>query len=151
MTEGGYAQGNLIISTGTAEDSTVHIVAPVITEAYKRIGITIEIKNSPWPRALKYANRGITDGKLFRAAVIQKENPNLLMVKIPVANIDFVVFTKDIRFNVTGWESLSPYRINFVRGIKKIENNTRSMHVGTVTEIDQALKKLQSGTLRPCC
>ncbi|MCP4105522.1 MAG: transporter substrate-binding domain-containing protein [Desulfobacteraceae bacterium] len=78
-------------------------------------------------------------------AAIQKNFPNLLMVNVPVGYLCFTVFTKDLQFQVTGWESLRPYRIGFIRGVRKIEENTQGMRVEPVTKLEQAFKKLQIG------
>ena len=145
--ERGYAQDQLVISSGIAadNDNIFLLTAPIIREAYTRLGITIEIKQYPWQRSLNAANDGIVDGELYRVAEIQEEYPNLLMVKVPIVYVDFVVFTKDLHFQVKGWDSLRPYHLGFLRGVKKIEYHTQGMQVHMSNTQEATFKNLQIG------
>lgn len=139
------AQEKMIISTFSPPDQMIITVEKVVQEAYKRLGIEIEMHYLPGARAIDHANEGETDGELYRMAGINKTYPNLLMVPIPVFQVDIVVFTKNTHFSVTGWDSVSPYKIGFVRGIKFIEEQTNGMNVEPVTRDEQALRMLDAG------
>ncbi len=145
LLKNGYTQDHLIISTGVAGDATILLAEPVIREAYARLGITVEIRNYPWRRALAVANDGVTDGELFRVKTIQKEFPNLVIVNEPVAYIEILVFTKNTQIKVDGWESLRPYRLGFVMGLKEIEEQTQGMQVYMADTNETIFKLLQRG------
>lgn len=100
----------------------------VVTEAYRRIGIEVIVKEYPGVRSLKYSNQGKTDGELFRINGMGEAYPNLLMVPVPVNRQDGMVFTKQTEFAVTGWDSLKPYKVGVRRGIKFSDKGTKGMN-----------------------
>ncbi|MDM8550323.1 transporter substrate-binding domain-containing protein [Desulfobacterales bacterium HSG2] len=100
----------------------------VVTEAYRRIGIEVVVRQYPGLRSLKYSNEGETDGELFRIAGINNKFPNLLMVSVPVNRLEGMVFTKQTKFPVSGWDSLKPYKIGIQRGIKFSHKGTEGMN-----------------------
>ena len=127
--------------------SMVPIAEEVMIEAYKRMGMTIEVRPLPPERALQDANNGEVDGDLYRKRDIDKAYPNLIVVPVPIVSIDEMVFTKaDKKFSVDGWESLLPYTVGHRLGIKVIEGNlvegTKSEAVRT---LEQLFKKLEDG------
>ena len=91
------------------------------------------------------ANQGGIDGELFRGNINRDEFPNLLCIPVPILNIEIVVFTKDVEFEVTGWDSLQPYTIGFQVGMKRIETGTKGMQVESVTTTEQLFMKLAAG------
>jgi len=118
----------------------------VMTEAYKRIGLTMHIRRLPPLRSLITANGGEVGGELIRKDGISLTYPNLIKVPITIMIIDFAVFTKDKRFNVNGWKSLIPYSVGYRRGIPLIQNNfAKGTKTEAVTTLEQAFKKLDQG------
>ena len=101
----------------------------ILREAYRRIGINLVIKKYPAERALKLANQGKVDGEVQRINGIAAKYPNLIQVHPKINFIEGVVFSKSVTFDVKGWESLRPYRIGIIRGIKFAERNTAGMKV----------------------
>ena len=71
--------------------------------------------------------------------------PNLVMINIPIAYEEIVVYTKKTEFIVEGWQSLSPYTIGLVRGFKLADIKTEGMRVQRVTDFRQAFRKLDFG------
>ena len=131
----------------TVEGSIRPIAEEVMIEAYKRMGMTIEVRTLPPERAIQEANNGEVDGDLYRKRDIDKAYPNLIVVPVPIVSIDEMVFTKaDKKFSVDGWESLLPYTVGHRLGIKVIEGNlvegTKSEAVRT---LEQLFKKLEDG------
>ncbi len=55
------------------------------------------------------------------------------------------MFTKDVTFAVTGWDSLKPYTIGIRRGVVFAEKGTQGMLVDSVTDYRQLLLKLDAG------
>ena len=130
---------HVVISTLIDPDPVTIIAIRVMTAAYQRLGITMEIKHLPGERALQTANKGLVDGELFRKKDgITQLYPNLIRVPVAITVAEFVVFTKDKRFPVEGWQSLAPYKVGYVRGIKAIDanliNGTRSEMVTDHTQ-----------------
>ncbi len=117
----------------TPTDTVDTVISEVIVrEAYRRIGIKVEIKKYPAERALRLADRGVADGEVQRIDGIAKTYTNLIKVTPPINFIEATVFSKSVRFRVDSWESLRPYRIGIIRGIKFAERHTAGMNSFTV-------------------
>lgn len=69
-------------------------------------------------------------------------------MKVPfsLSTIDVVVFTKDKKFPIIGWESLRPYLVGYRSGIKAVEQNlSEEIRAEPVTTYEQAFLKLDAG------
>lgn len=137
------AQESLVLSQ--PDDVIVKIAAKVVQEAYQRIGIQIQTKTFPAERALFKSNNGDVDGEVCRIQGIESTYPNLMMVPVVVNMFEGVVFTKDITFPVTGWDSLKPYKIGIRIGTKFAEQGTKGMSVESVSDNEQLFLKLDAG------
>lgn len=140
-----WGQVLMRVSTLLDPDPAATIAERVLREAYRRIGRELEVKPMPGERSLLSANSGDTDGELYRRAGIERAYPNLLMVPVPLQLYEIVVFTKLRQLELRGWESLRPYKLGFVKGIKVIEENTVGMQIETVATLQQAFSKLVLG------
>ncbi|MDE1460849.1 substrate-binding periplasmic protein [Spartinivicinus poritis] len=113
----------------------------VLQEAYRRLNLSITIELMPaGERALWIANQGIVDGDLIRIANIQARYPNLLMVPTPVYYIEQMVFSKQQDFPVQGWNSLRPYNIGILIGMKIVEDGTKGMTTIGATSYEQLMQ-----------
>ncbi len=126
--------GKLAISAQMIVVTPVNTVDTVISEviireAYRRMGIDVIIKKYPAERALQLANQGTVDGEVQRIDGIASKYPNLIQIYPPINYIKGVVFSKSVDFEVEGWESLRPYKIGIIRGIKFAERHTADMNV----------------------
>jgi polar amino acid transport system substrate-binding protein len=139
------AQTVLRIATLLEPDPATEIAARVMREAYARLGMALEVQRMPGERALVSANVGDSDGELYRRAGIDATYPQLVRVPVALMHYEIVAFSLDSRIPVLGWESLRPYRLGYVRGIKVIEENTRGMQVEPVTTVRQAFAMLERG------
>lgn len=135
-----HANDQLVFST--ADSALTAVNKRVVTEAYKRIGFKIQIERLPAARALKISNKGEVDGELFRIADIVNDYPNLRMIPIPIYILEARVFSKDVEFSVNGWESLRPYNIGIVRGVKHAELGTKGMNRHISVNYDHLFKML---------
>ncbi|MDT9000008.1 transporter substrate-binding domain-containing protein [Paucibacter sp. APW11] len=133
------------ISTLLDPDPATTIATRVLREAYRRLGHDIEVLAMPGERSLLSANAGETDGELYRRAGIERHYVNLMMVPVALQNYEIVAFSKNRQIVVNGWESLRPYKVGFVKGIKIIEENTAGMQTETVATLQQAFTKLELG------
>ena len=121
------------------------VAIAVLTEAYKRLNVRMEVKELPSVRALAESSGGATDGELQRKEGLTAQYPNLIQLTVPINWIDLSVFTKTADFTPHGWESLRPYKIGFHRGILVIEEATRGMNVDTADSNASLLLKLAAG------
>ncbi len=138
-----YAQENLVLSS---MDSPLAMVGrKILQEAYQRIGIRVDMEVLPAERALYTANNGLFDGVVLRIKEIKKLYPNLRMVPVVVIALEGVVFTKNVTFKVTGWESLKPYTIGILIGSKFAQKGTQGMTVEQVPTYKHLLLKLHQG------
>jgi polar amino acid transport system substrate-binding protein len=117
-----------VIELSCPKDYLTEMSARVLTEAYRRIGITIKLRIVPAERSLYQSNSGDTDGEVGRIHGIENTYTNLIKVPTPVSYFEVMAFTKNLKFQVNGWESLKPYRIVARRGIKYAEKNTENMN-----------------------
>ena len=68
-----------------------------------------------------------------------------MLYEVITAYIEILVFTKNTQIKVDGWESLRPYRLGFVMGLKKIEEQTQGMQVYMADTNETIFKLLQRG------
>ncbi|MFT5702148.1 MAG: polar amino acid transport system substrate-binding protein [Desulforhopalus sp.] len=135
-----YAQEQFVLSG--PDDPITALSGKVVAEAYKRLGIQAHIKAFPSARSLLMSNMGEVDGEVSRIKGIDKNYSNLIIVPVAINIVEGVVFTKDVTFSVTGWDSLLPYTIGIKRGTKFAEKGTKGMNVQSVTTNRQLFLKL---------
>ncbi len=142
-----HAQDRLVLGFGGKTGGLQPILSTrILTEAYDRIGIEVEARLFPGLRSLSTANQGAIDGELFRGELDSDAFPNLIRVPVPILFGELVVFTKDVEFEVTGWDCLRPYTIGILVEMKEgIEEGTRGMRVEAVKDIEQLFMKLAAG------
>jgi polar amino acid transport system substrate-binding protein len=133
------------ISTLVGNDPASKIAELVMTEAYRRVGRQLVVHPLPGERTLMMANEGRMDGELYRKVGMEREYPNLMIVPVPLLTYEIVVFTRGTEFVVNGWESLRPFTIGYVRGIKIVKENTAGMKTEAVPAMEMAFRKLTMG------
>ena len=114
----------------------------ILREAYRRIGVDIEIRKYPAERALQMANRGEVAGEVQRINGINRKYGNLIQLRPAINFIEGTVFTKSVVFEVSGWDSLREYRIGVIRGIKFAERHTRGMKTYAVGDYERLFRML---------
>lgn len=134
------------LKIGEGNTGISRISEAVISRAYEKIGVQIEISHLPLERQLTMTNNGDLDGTGARLSGLEKLYPNLVMVPAPaILSEPIVVFTKDKNFEVKGWESLSPYKIGTIFGFKAAGIYPAHLNVETADTIEQVLQKLEIG------
>lgn len=133
------------ISTLLEDDPATAFAESQLREAYRRLGLKLVVEQLPGERSLVQANSGQLDGELYRKTGMDREYPNLVVVPVVLMTYEIVIFSQTTEFVVTGWESLRPFTIGFVRGIKIIQENTRDMKVEPVATMQQAFQKMTMG------
>jgi len=136
------AQTRLVLVTPPNTIDTV--ISEVITrKAYKRIGIQVEIRKYPGERALRLANSGKVDGEVQRINGISASYTDLIQVHPAINYIEGTVFSLQKKFTISGWDSLKPYRIGYIRGIKFAEQNTKNMDSLAVSDYTRLFEMLR--------
>jgi polar amino acid transport system substrate-binding protein len=133
------------ISTLVGTDPATSIAERVMAEAYRRIGKVLVVHKMPGERTLLMANEGQMDGELYRKLGMEREYPNLIILPVPLLTYEIVIFTRGTDFIVNGWDSLRPFTIGYVRGIKIVRENTTGMKTEAVPTMEQAFQKLAMG------
>ncbi|WP_306545920.1 ABC transporter substrate-binding protein [Desulfobulbus sp.] len=95
----------------------------IVREAFRRIGLQIDIAHLPAERALLNANEGIEKGIYVRIQGLESEYKNLSIVPEKISEYEFVAFGKDPSLRMNGWDSLQNYHVGIVNGWKILEKN----------------------------
>lgn len=119
----------------------------ILKEAYRRIGIAASIVKLPPERALLQANTGAVDGEVQRIGTISRIYPNLVRVDPSINFLDGMAFTKNVEAEIRGWNSLRPYRVGILRGIKFLEANTANMNVLSLNNYNSLFAMLRNNRL----
>ena len=115
----------------------------VMREVYRKLDIEMKLDRHPGNRVLSLANSGKVDGVLLRATVIESLARNLVKIPTPIAHIRYTAYTKKSKaFTVNGWDSLKPYKIGILRGIKQNEERTKHLNREIITTYPSLFKML---------
>lgn len=133
------------ISTLLEIDPATTIAERVLHEAYRRLGMKMVVHKVPGERSLFSADHGQVDGELYRKLGMERDYPNLRIVPVPLMTYEIVIFTLGTTFVINGWESLRPFTIGYVKGIKIIEQNTLGMKLEPTATMRQAFLKMGLG------
>ncbi len=99
----------------------------ILDGAYARLGYKVEYKEYPGKRALIESNSGRNDGELFRKEGMEQFFPNLIRIPVAINEFNGTVVTKNSKIEVAGWNSLKPYKIGVLRGLKFAETGSEGM------------------------
>lgn len=136
----------MVVSTLENKDPITEMAEKVMIEAYRRLGMTMEVREFPGERALQTANEGKVDGELYRKGDIAETFTHLIKIPVVISSADFVVFVKDKSISAYDWNALLPYRVGYKRGVKSVEMNlVKGTKSEPVSSTDQAFKKLDVG------
>lgn len=111
----------------------------IVTEAFHRIGVPVQLVRLTAERALQNANQGIDDGIYVRIAGLERLYPDLIMVPEAITEFLFTAFTKDLAMQVKSWEGLKPYHVGLINGWKIVEANTTGVRTRTGVKNEEAL------------
>ena len=132
-----------LVAAANTVDTVISEV--ILRKAYRRLGIDITIKKYPGERALKLANAGRVAGDIQRIDGLGAKYQNLIQIRPAINFIEATVFSKTVRFTVSGWDSLKRHRIGLIRGIKFAEKNTKGMKTEKVPDYQDLFRMLQKG------
>ena len=132
----------LVAAANTADTVIAEVI---LRRAYGRLGHRVAIARYPAERALKLADGGHADGDVQRIDGLEKHYPNLLQLRPAINFIEGSAFTAGTDIAISGWDSLRPYRIGLIRGIKFAELNTAGMDRHFVGDYGALFRMLRGG------
>lgn len=105
----------------------------VLSEAYSRIGASVNFVYLPWLRDLYAANNGETDGCGFRTIASLTEFPNLIAVQPPIITKNVIAFWRDPELDIHSLKDLSTMHVAVRRGemfvVKTAMLSGRTIHM----------------------
>lgn len=115
----------------------------IVTEAFKRVGYTCEVKFVPWKRALERAQRGSYDGIL--GAFYAESRTRDFAYSEPISESHLAFFSKKgrgIRYQTL--QDLSQYSIGVIRGYSYSEEFEAATELRTeeVNRVEQNIEKV---------
>ncbi|WP_188566419.1 substrate-binding periplasmic protein [Undibacterium terreum] len=114
----------------------------VLNYAYARLGVQVNFVDVPMRRGFAEVQAGTMDGITASGiAAIEK----MVKVSVPVTYNDIAVFSVRQQFRVTGYESLRPYSIGMIAGIKYLEERLNGMKLDKAPNVDSLFQKLAAG------
>jgi len=116
----------------------------LVQETFRRNGLEVVVESMPAERSMFQANKGMQDGEGPRIAGISDKYPNLVLVPEKILDIEIAAFSKDISLKISGWESLKPHRVGFIRGWKILETNVSSRRVEVADDLQTLFRILEN-------
>lgn len=95
----------------------------LLKEAYKKLGIKLDIRIQPAARGLSNANLGTIDGEVNRIDGINTQFKNLIKIDVPILLLDIVAVSHTKNLQINNWQDLKSYNIGTLKGLKIAELN----------------------------
>ena len=148
----GLAQtGKLSLTTGalpplTASANHPGFINELAREAFKRVGVEVEVTAVPTERSLINVNAGLDDGDIFRVAGVEAAYPNVIRIPEKTIDNDFIAYTKLPGVQLRDWADLQPYSVAYATGWKPYERNVKNVKELTTTpSIHELFPLLEKG------
>jgi len=141
-----FQKSGLVLSTFNAYSLSL-TVSEIMQQAYKKLGIEAKVRYYPGNRSLRFSNEGHADGELFRIKGMNKDYPNLIRIPVPLLELETMAYARRSNIEIDGWSSLSPYKLGFLRGFKKAEQNTQGMQTFSAESMPALFDLLARGRL----
>jgi len=140
-----------VIEVGASESDQLAVVAALMKEAYKRLGIELRLRELPMRRRLLLADNGTLDGDLARVASVQQEATQLLRVNVPIYQFALKAYRlrragTDCPASITMAE-LNRFRVGLLRGHHAAEEAVAPTAQVPVNSYDEAARQLQRGKI----
>ncbi len=135
----GNARETIVLNTFYTESAHLDFLQSLMNEAFNSLDIDVRVRTMPAERCLKDANSDHgADGDALRTAYVSKAYPNLLKVPEVIFTLTFVAFSIDKDFQTNKWESLKPYHVAHIKGMKAIARNLSLVKPRSVQEVENA-------------
>lgn len=132
-------------------------VSLIYTEAFKRMGVPLQISTYSLARRSAMVSEGAIDGEVSRIHAYAEANPHLIRVEEPVMDFTFALFTANPTLRLQRLEDLASgnYLAEHRRGILMCENTLKkfipAQRLSNVTTTEQGIKKLVAGRTDVYC
>lgn len=117
----------------------------IALEAFKRVGLEVEVKALPAARALEEASHGRADGDMQRIKGLEKRRPNLIPVEESISQYDFIGFTKNKSLTNITFEDLPKHKVAYLLGWKfydiNVPKETQVQQLNSPQQLMEFLKK----------
>jgi polar amino acid transport system substrate-binding protein len=125
------------------------IAASLLTDIYKRAGLTASIAPLPGARANAMTLSGEKDGEVARIQAYATRNPSLTKVEPAYYHLTTTAFARaDSGIVIASRDDLKKYKVGYVRGIAHAEAATEGVpNVQVVDSYDQLYLMLEAGRL----
>lgn len=125
------------------------IATQLLTEIYKKAGLTLTVEPLPGARANVLALSGEKDGEVARIQPYVDRNPSLVKVEPAYYYLTSAVFAKSARhITIASKAELSNYRVGIVRGIAHAEAATAGLSsVEVISNYEQMFRMLDAGRI----
>jgi polar amino acid transport system substrate-binding protein len=142
----GPSQGQEVIRLARIADiPDQYVGGEMLRAVYARLNIKLEFEDVPGKRALALSSTGEVDGEVQRIGTLSRDYPTLIQVTPAINYIEPAVFTRKLRFEVDGWNSIRDFSIGIVRGVGSSEAGTLGMtRVTATTSLDNMVKMLDA-------
>lgn len=126
-------------------------------EAFKRLGIPVQIVNYTLARRTVMAEEGLIDGEASRIQAYGNAHPELIRVEVPVMDFTFSLFAAKPELRLQRVEDLaaSGILVEYRRGVLMCENTLKKFvppeRLSDVPASDQGVKKLAAGRTDVFC
>lgn len=136
------------IVLGTVLDSReVDAGINVLREAYRRAGITVEVRRYAGDAALRKANAGEVAGDVHRIDGIGETWPNLIQVPVPINYFEIAVYSRNPQLRPRAWRDMKALQLGIVRGVVAVESSTRDLNVRKVDTYDELFRLAASSEI----
>jgi hypothetical protein len=141
-----------VISADAEPNSYVHRwVSLIYGEAFRCLGIPVQISSFPLARGTALANQGSVDGQAGRIRAYGDTHPDMVRVEEPVMDFTFSLYTANPALHLQRAEDLAgaSLQVEYRRGILFCQNTMTKFvaadRLSDITHTEQGLKKLVAG------
>lgn len=100
-----------------AGSATAEVGERVMREAFRRIGLTMQLHDVPLPRGLPMADSGELDADLIRPKSIDGRFPHLIRLSVPVVMLDFAAYGRTANIRSMGRDEMRRLAFGVPRGM----------------------------------
>ncbi|WP_428527387.1 substrate-binding periplasmic protein [Roseibium sp.] len=127
----------------TIENSPLTRIAELImTEAYGRLGIPVEIYSTSGNRSLVVSSSGKVDGELARIGAVKDLYPTLVQVPVPNMELKGIVYVRaDEKDRITSG-NLTKLRVGYLEGVVQAEQFTQGIESVWAGQSEEELFRL---------
>lgn len=146
------AQGSkLSLTTGALPPLTASANHPgflnlLAREAFRRVGVEVEVTAVPTERSLINVNSGLDDGDIFRVAGVEAAYPNVIRIPEKTIDNDFIAYSRIPGIQIRNWADLQAYSVAYATGWKPYERNVKNVkELTTTSSIHELFPLLEKG------